>query len=83
MHIKIKKIRIGNGYYLFKLEKILSDRNISINQLMRESETDFKVIKRFMNGEMLRIDIIVLARLCNYLKCDMTDIIEYIRDNKE
>lgn len=50
---------------------------------MRESETDFKVIKRFMNGEMLRIDIIVLARLCNYLKCDMTDIIEYIRDNKE
>lgn len=68
---------------MFKLEKILSDRNISINQLMRESETDFKVIKRFMNGEMLRIDIIVLARLCNYLKCDMTDIIEYIRDNKE
>ena len=83
MHGKIKKIRIGNGYYLFKLEKILSDRNISINQLMRESETDFKVIKRFMNGEMLRIDIIVLARLCNYLKCDMTDIIEYIRDNNE
>ena len=82
MHSKIKMIRIGNGYYLFKLEKILSDRNISINQLMRESETDFKVIKRFMNGEMLRIDIIVLARLCNYLKCDMTDIIEYIRDNK-
>ena len=33
MHGKIKKIRIGNGYYLFKLEKILSDRNISINQL--------------------------------------------------
>lgn len=83
MHGKIKKIRIGNGYYLFKLEKILYDRNIIINQLMRESETDFKVIKRFMNGEMLRIDIIVLARLCNYLKCDMTDIIEYIRDNKE
>lgn len=68
---------------MFKLEKVLYDRNISINQLMRESETDFKVIKRFMNGEMLRIDIIVLARLCNYLKCDMTDIVEYIRDNKE
>jgi len=28
---------------------------------------------------MVRIDIIVLARLCDYLKCDIIDIIEYKR----
>ena len=46
---------------------------------MRDTNTDFKVIKRLMNGSMVRIDIIVLARFCDYLNCDITDIVEYIR----
>lgn len=75
----IKKIKIENGYYIFKLEQLLNDRGVSINKLMRDTNTDFKVIKRIMNGEMLRVDIVVLARLCDYLECEMTDIFEYIR----
>ena len=75
----IKKVEIENGYYLFKLGKLLNDKQISINKLMRDTNTDFKVIKRIMNGDIARIDITVLARLCDYLKCDITDIIEYIR----
>ena len=76
---KIKKVKIEKGYYVFKLEQILSDKEISINRLMRDTNTDFKVIKRLMNGDMIRIDIIVLARICDYLKCDITDIVEYKR----
>ena len=76
---KVKKVKIENGYYLFKLEQLLEDKNISINKLMRDTNTDFKVIKRLMTGSMARIDIIVLARFCDYLDCNMTDIIEYIR----
>lgn len=74
---KIKKVKIEKGYYLFKLEEVLSNKGISINKLMRDTNTDFKVIKRLMNGDMVRIDIIVLARICDYLKCDITDIVEY------
>ena len=74
---KIKKINVENGYFLFKLEKLLADRNISINKLMRDTNTDFKVIKRLMNGEITKIDTNVLARLCNYLECNMTDIFNY------
>ena len=76
---KVKKVKIENGYYLFKLEQLLEDKNISINKLMRDTNTDFKVIKRLMTGSMVRIDIIVLARFCDYLDCNMTDIIEYIK----
>ena len=74
---KIKKISIENGYYLFKLEQLLIDKNISINKLMRDTNTDFKVIKRIINGDLVRIDITVLARLCDYLKCNIDDILEY------
>lgn len=74
----IKKVKIEGGYYLFKLNKVLNEQKISINKLMRETNTDFKVIKRLMNGDLLKIDIIVLARFCDYLNCNMTEIIEYV-----
>ena len=72
-----KKINIENGYYLFKLGELLQKKNISINKLMRDTNTDFKVIKRLITGDLVKIDIIVLARLCNYLDCEILDIIEY------
>lgn len=72
-----KKSNIETGYYLFKLEKLLNNKNISINKLMRDTNTDFKVIKRLMTGDLVRIDIIVLARICDYLDCNITDIVEY------
>ena len=73
----MKKVKIEKGYYLFKLEDLLKENNISINQLMRDTNTDFKVLKRIMTGELVRFDIFVIARLCDYFKCEITDIIEY------
>lgn len=73
----IVKLNIENGYFLFKLKDILNKKSISINKLMRDTNTDFKVIKRLMTGELVKVDIFVLARLCDYLDCSMTDIIEY------
>lgn len=74
---KICKVEVENGYYLFKLGNLLAKNNVSINQLMRETNTDFKVLKRLMTGELVRIDIFVIARLCNYFGCKIEDIVEY------
>ena len=71
------KVNIEDDYYLFKLSDILRNRNISKNKLMRETNTDFKVIQRIINGELTKLDIIVLARICNFLNCHFSDIIEY------
>lgn len=76
------KLEVENGYYLFKLEDILKEKNVSINKLMRETNTDFKVLKRMLTGELVRFDIFVTARLCDYFKCTITDIIEYIPNIK-
>lgn len=73
----MKKIAIENGYYELYLDDLLKNKGISINKLMRDTNTDFKVIKRLMNGDMIRIDIIVLARFCDYLDCNITDIVDY------
>lgn len=71
------KVELENGYYIFKLKDLLSKKKISINQLMRDTNTDFKVIKRLMTGEIVKLDIMVLARFCNYLHCEIEDIVEY------
>ena len=77
------EVKIEKGIYLFKLEDILKERHISINKLMRDTETDFKVLKRILTGELVRLDIFVIARLCDYLKCSITDIIEYIPNKRK
>lgn len=76
------KVRIENGDYYFKLDEILKRKNLSINKVMKETNTDFKVLKRMMTGELVRVDIFVVARLCNYLECKINDIIEYIPGRK-
>ena len=75
---KIYKVDFMNGYYLFKLEQLLEDKKISKNKIMRDTNTDFKDLKRIGTGELERIDIAVLARLCDYLDCEIVDIFEYI-----
>lgn len=74
------KVEIENGYYILKLSKLLKDNNVSINKLMRDTNTDFKVLKRLMTGNLVRIDIFVMARLCNYFNCKIEDIIEYVNN---
>lgn len=69
---------LKNGYYLFKLEKLLEDKKISKNKVIRETNIDFKVLKRIWSGNLTRIDITILAKLCDYLDCNITDIFEYI-----
>ena len=74
------KVKIEKSYYLFKLEDILKEKNLSINKVMKDTNTDFKVLKRLLSGELVRIDIFVLARLCDYLDCNIKDIIEYVKE---
>ena len=74
---KITKKEIGNGEYSFKLEEVLEHKQISKNKLMKDTETDFKVIQRIAKGTITKVDIYVLSRICDYLDCTMTDIIDY------
>ncbi len=77
------KIDVEKGYYLFKLDDILHTTKTSINKVMRDTNTDFKVIKRIIGGELEKLDVSVLARLCDYFDCKLDNIVEYIpNDNK-
>lgn len=76
------KLKIENGYYLLKLEDLIIQNNLSLNKIIRDTNTDFKVLKRIMSGKLVRVDIYVIARLCDYFNCSIKDIIEYVPNKK-
>ena len=76
------KIYAENGYYIYKLENLITVKKISKNKVMRDTNTDYKVLQRLFTGELNRIDTTVLARLCDYLNCGITDIVEYFPNQR-
>ena len=74
------EVKIGNSAFYFKLSKLLDEKNISKNKLGQDTGTDYEVLTRYINGDIERLDLIVLERLCNYLDCELTDIVELKRN---
>lgn len=65
------------GMIIFKLETILKERKLSKNRLSTMSGVRFDTIQRFCKGDLSRIDLDILCRLCSALECEIQDIIEY------
>lgn len=67
------------------LDKILEERNISLNQLSFRSEMQRTQLRNYRDGKIQRLDIDILKRLCYVLECDLHDLIEYIppKDKQE
>ena len=75
---KIYKIYCENGYYIFRLEELLSSINKTKYSLARDLPTEYKVINRYAHGDLQRFDIYVIAKICDYCDCKMSEIVEYI-----
>lgn len=76
------KIDVENGYYLFKLDDLLTEKNVSKNKVMRDTNTDYKVLERIIKGELVKIDVTVFARLCDYFDCQLNNIVEYVPNDE-
>lgn len=69
---------IEYGHMHLKLKDVMKEQNISINRLACRAEMQRTQLKAYMNEDVQRIDLFVLARLCYVLECEITDLIEYI-----
>lgn len=68
---------IDSGNITFKLKQLLNDKNLSKNKLSVMSGVRFDTIQRFCLGNISRIDLEILCKLCKALNCKIEDIIEY------
>lgn len=68
---------IDYGCIRIRLKEIMQEQNVSINKLACRAEMQRTQLKAYMKGEVQRVDLAVLARLCYALDCDLNDLLEY------
>ena len=67
------------GKISFAFGKVMDEKQINRNQLAKRAGIRFEVANRFYNGDIERLDIDVLAKICFVLDCDVADVISFER----
>lgn len=74
---KVYRVQCEEGYYLFKLNSLLDKENVTKNSIIEKKDIDFNSMQRLIKGDLTRVDLSIIAKLCNELNCKIEDIIEY------
>ena len=61
-----------------RINELLSERKISKNRTCKELDLPRGNFNRYCRDEFQRIDANFILKLCDYLKCDISDLIEII-----
>lgn len=67
------------GQLRLNIEKILRERGISKNQICKELDIPRSNFNRYCRGDVQRIDVGLVCKLCWYLNVSVGEIIEYER----
>ena len=78
---KIYKVQNEDGYYIFKLNNMLDKKNTTKNHVIESKNIDFNSMQRLATGNLTRIDLNIIAKLCNELDCKIEDLVEYVNDS--
>lgn len=65
------------------LSRILGEKRITQAELARQTGIRPSTINDIYNEIAERLNISHLDRICEYLECDITDLIEYIPDKQK
>lgn len=70
------------GTIKLHLKELMEKRNLSLSKLSYRAEMQRTQLKNYYDGNIQRLDIAVLSRLCYALECDLNDLLEYIPPDK-
>ena len=65
------------GKITVHIREIMDSKGMTRNYLAKAANTRFEVIDKWYNGQLEKMDLDVLARICYVLDCSPADIIKY------
>ena len=69
------------GFVKVKLAEMLDERGITRNKLSTLIGGKYDVINRYYKAENITmVDIDLFARICYVLDCNITDLLEYVKN---
>lgn len=65
------------GKIRLRLQEQMDARGMKRNQLARAIQANFAVIDKWYSGDVEKLDLDVLARICYVLGCSVSDLLTY------
>ena len=62
------------------LRELMDQQGINRNQMAKRIGSRFEVVDKWYSGELEKLDMDILARLCFVLDCQVGDLLEYRKD---
>ena len=66
------------GYIKINLDACIKHSGISKNKLANKAEMQRTQLNNYCKGNIQRVDLAVLSRLCSVLQCTIGEILEYV-----
>lgn len=63
-------------YIHIRIDELLSEKGISKNRICKELDIPRANFNRYCRDEFQRIDTNLILKLCNYLQCELSDLLE-------
>lgn len=76
-------IRADYGHVELKLREVMEERGITRNQLAKRIDARFEVVGKWYKGEVEKMDLDILARICYALDCTTEDLLCYVPGEEE
>lgn len=71
-----------SGKIKITLANYLEEREISRYKIIKNCNVSQTQLNRYYRNQIERIDLDVLARICDYLQCEVSDLLEYVPEDK-
>ncbi|BDF59794.1 transcriptional regulator [Christensenellaceae bacterium] len=65
------------GKIVLKVNQVMDQKKIARNKLAKLTDVRFEVIDRLYKGNLERVDLDILARVCFVLDCSISDVLEF------
>ncbi|MGN0134424.1 MAG: helix-turn-helix domain-containing protein [Anaerotignum sp.] len=76
-------IRADYGSVELRLKEVMEERGITRNQLAKLIDARFEVVSKWYKGQVEKMDLDILARICYALDCTTEDLLRYVPAEKE
>ncbi len=64
------------------IDRYLDKCGITRYELAKRTDVKFQTIDHYYKNRVVRYDSYILDRICEALGCDISDIIEYVKDKE-
>lgn len=83
--IEEKEIKIDTdfGDVRLKVKEIMDQKNLNMNRVSKMTGLKFDVVSNYYHNKIHIYHGDILAKLCYILDCNIEDIIEYSKDEKD